>query len=183
MLPHPPTWFDWFVVISAIFFSPVFAVAAQRYIDRLREKKDRRVQCYLTLMSLRASPLHPDHIRALNSLDTIFDGEGGQDLKIRNSWTAVLAHVSLPAATTPNWGERFADLRTDLYQAIGKAVGYDHSVDYVKTRVYSPQRYADLETDQLAIYRGLAQSLADGRLKVTVETELPQTPAARGAGR
>jgi hypothetical protein len=170
MLPHAPSLFDWLAVLAAIFFSPVFAVLAQRYIDRLREKKDRRVQCYLTLMSLRANPVHPDHVRALNSIDTIFDGKGAREQRIRDAWTTVLDHLNT-STENAGWHERFADARTDLYQAVGKAVGYDHSVNYIKTRVYNPQHYLDIEKDQESIRRGLANALSTGQLKVSLAAE------------
>lgn len=180
MLSHPPIWFDWFVVLSAILFSPVLAVFAQRLIDRLREKKDRRVACYLTLMSLRASPLHPDHVRAVNSIDTIFDGNRGKDVRIREAWGKVLQHLSTDAKD-PGWAEKLTDLHTDLYQAVGKAVGYDHSVDYLKTRIYNPQRYLDMENDNLEITHGLAKALSEGILKVKILEEKAEVQKGAGA--
>jgi hypothetical protein len=87
----------------------------------MREKKSRRVQVYTTLMSLRAVPLHPDYVRALNSIDAIFDRR--QDGKVRDCWGKVLAHISTDS-NSPRWGEILLDLRVDLYQAVGKAVGY-----------------------------------------------------------
>lgn len=180
MLPHPPSWFDWFVVVSAILFSPVLAVFAQRTIDRLREKKDRRVACYLTLMSLRASPLHPEHVRAVNSIDTIFDGKGGKDARIRDAWGKVLQQLTTDA-TTPGWHERLSDLHVDLYQAIGRAVGYDHSVEYLKTRIYNPQRYLDNEKDQMEIQEGLARALKGNGLRVVVAEEGKEPQAGAGA--
>jgi len=177
MLPHPPTWFDWIVVLSAMLFSPVLAVFAQRVVDRLREKKDRRVRCYQTLMSTRANPLHPDQVTALNSIDAIFDRERGKDARVREAWGRVLAHVSTDA-NAPGWHERFLDLRVDLYQAVGKAVGYDHSVEYLKTRIYAPQHYETTEMEVTAIRQGLAAALGDGRLKVEIGEERGHQEAA-----
>src|SRR6266704_3646642 len=168
-----PSWFDW-ITVAAIVLGPILVLFAQRAPDWLREKKNRRVQLYMTLMSLRANPLHPDHIRALNSIDAVFDKDSDQ--AVRDAWGRVLAHVATNA-TAPGWNERLTDLRVDLYQAVGAAVGYNHSVDYIKTRLYSPQYYGDMERDQMQIRQALAKALAGDTLKVTVvEPQAPQEP-------
>jgi hypothetical protein len=177
MLAHAPSWFDWVVVLSAILFSPVLAVFAQRMIDRLREKKERRVLCYKTLMSLRATPMHPDHVAALNSIDSIFDGGGSNDVKVRNAWGAVLDHVHTDP-NLPGWQDRFVDLRVDLYQAVGKAVGYEHTIQYIKNRIYSPTYFENAEVENLIIRQGLAKALADGKLTVTLAEDPPHQASA-----
>src|SRR5712692_4084551 len=88
--PMLPTWFDWLTVV-AIVAGPILALLAQRLIDRLREKKERRVRLFMTLMSTRATQLAPDHINALNSIDVVFSS--GRDKRIRDAWHAVLKHL------------------------------------------------------------------------------------------
>jgi hypothetical protein len=67
-----PSWFDW-ITVAAIVVGPVLALAAQRMLHRIREKKNRRADLYLTVMGLRATWLHHDSVRAFNSIDTVFD--------------------------------------------------------------------------------------------------------------
>jgi hypothetical protein len=67
-----PTWFEW-ITVAAIVLGPILALLSQRLLDRVREKKDRRVRLFFTLMSTRATPLAPDHINALNSIDVVFE--------------------------------------------------------------------------------------------------------------
>jgi hypothetical protein len=171
-----PSWFDW-ITLAALLLGPVFALAAQRLLDRIREKKQRRVLVYTTLMSLRAQPLHPDHVRALNSIDAIFDRH--RDKEVRECWGRVLAHISTDTAA-PRWNEILLDLRVDLYQAVGKAVGYDHTIDYIKNRVYIPIAYNDLEGDQLLIRRALAKAVTENGVKVILkeDSEGGNTPPA-----
>ena len=171
-----PTWFDWIMVL-AIVVGPVLALSAQRLLDRMREKKNRRTGIYLTLMALRATPLHPDHVKALNSLDTVFDGRGAKDQKIRKAWETALTHFNTkrPDADPEMsaWDNRLVDLRVDLYQAVGQAVGYDHSVEYIKSHIYTPIAFGNAELDMLKIRGGLAKIVTDDGLKVIVE-EPPQ---------
>ena len=159
-----PNWFDW-LTLAAIFLGPIFALLAQRALDWLREKQERRVKLYTTLMSVRATPLHPDHIRALNSIDAIFDRRG--DYKVRDAWGKILAHVATDT-NTPGWQNKLLDLRVDLYQAVGKAVGYDHTIDYLKTRIYLPVFYNDIEMEVMQIRKSLAKAITEHGLQVVL---------------
>jgi hypothetical protein len=83
-------------------------------------------------MSFRGTWLHLDSLRALNSIDTVFSKRS--DEPIRDAWARVIAHAytNLPDATTNPaefraWNERMFDLRVDLYQLLGAAVGYTHT--------------------------------------------------------
>jgi hypothetical protein len=160
-----PSWFDW-ITIAAIITGPVFALSAQRSLDRIREKKNRRVHLYVTVMSLRGTWLNPDSIRALNSIDTIFDKRG--DGPVREAWSAVIAHVNTPRdPKAPElWNTRLVDLQTDLYQLLGTAVGYDHTIDYIKTQFYNPQYHVDVELEQMQIRKQLAKAITDDGLRV-----------------
>jgi len=172
MPSHPPTWFDWLTVL-AILLGPILALSAQRLLDGMRETKKRRADIYLTLMSLRATPLHPDHVKSLNTLDTVFSGRGAKDQKVRGAWETALTHVNTKRQGTDEekaaWDNRLVDLRVDLYQAVGQAVGYDHSVQYIKSHIYMPVFYGEAELDQLKIRATLAKVLTDDGLKVLVK--------------
>jgi hypothetical protein len=168
-----PSWFDW-ITLAALMFGPVFALFAQRLLDFLREKKNRRVNLYLTVMSLRAAWLNPDSVRALNSIDTIFDKRS--DKAVRDAWTAVITHVRTPRPDwntareqAQAWDDRLIDLRVDLYQLLGAAVGYDHTVDYIKTQFYQPQYHVDVELEQMQIRKQFAKAITDNGLKVVIQ--------------
>ena len=78
-----------------------------------------------------------------------------------------------PAAARA-WNDRMLDLRTDLYQLLGQAVGYDHTVDYIKTQAYSPQYHVEAEQEGIAIRKQLAKAITNNGLKVVlVQPELP----------
>jgi hypothetical protein len=166
-----PTWFDW-ITVAALIIGPVLALFAQRALDWIREKKQQRLGIYFTLMSTRSTPLSADHVRALNSIDTVFSRRGDKD--VREAWTKLLAHVGTDI-NLRGWQETTLDLRVDLYQAIGKAVGYQHTVDYIKKRIYQPTYHVDIETELTQIRKGLARVLTDEGLKVVV-TEPERDP-------
>ncbi|MGD0415713.1 MAG: DUF6680 family protein [Terriglobales bacterium] len=174
MTSHPPTWFDW-ITVAAIFVGPVFALLAQRVLDWMRAKKQRRLQLYFTAMTLRGSWLHPDSVRALNSIDTVFDRE--RDKPVRDAWAAVIKHANTIRPdwqTHPDecrlWDAHLWDLRVDLYQMLGTAVGYDHSIDYIKNQLYVPKGFVDMEMEQMLIRKQFGKILTDDGLKVIVNS-------------
>ena len=159
--------------MAAIILGPVLALLAQRLLDFIREKKQRRVQLYVAAMSLRGHWLHPDSVRALNSIDTIFAKKS--DKPIRDAWERVIRHA---ATMRPDWNgrqdearawdARLLDLRVDLYQLLGAAVGYDYTIDYIKNQLYVPQGYVDAELEQIQIRKQFAKAITDDGLKVVV---------------
>lgn len=162
---HTPNWFDW-ITLLAVFFGPIFALMAQRLLDRIREKNRIRLHIYFTLMSLRATPLHPEHIRALNSIDTVFDRR--KDQVVRDTWAKVLAHLGKDADGDSSWNSNLLDLRVDLYQAIGRRVGYDHTVEYIKNKIYQPRYFNEVERDEMQIRQKFARALSEDGLHVVI---------------
>jgi hypothetical protein len=157
-----PTWFEW-ITVAAIVLGPVLALFSQRVLDRLREKKERRVQLFLTLMRTRATPLAPDHVNALNSIDVVFDSD--PDQKIREAWRKLLNHI-MADTNHPTWQERFNDLKVELLKEIGLRVGYSFDIDYLKRQVYYPKAFSDIEADALQLRTTLTKALTEDGLKV-----------------
>jgi hypothetical protein len=152
---------------------PILALGAQRVLDRIREKKKRRMDIFLTLMTTRASPLAPNHIQALNSIDVIFKrGWPWRDRQIRDAWHKTLAQMSTDPSQA-GWGERVNDLKLDLYTAMGRAVGYRYTIDYLRRQVYLPKHFTDLEQDQLLARQRLLKVVTDDGIKVVVMQESP----------
>jgi hypothetical protein len=156
-------------VLVAIFFGPVSALMASRALDRLREKRKARVELYHTAMSYRAAWLHPDSLRALNNIDIVFSKN--KDRPVREAWEKVLAHAytKRPDAAADHagakaWDDRMMDLRVDLYQQLGTAVGFDYGVDYIKTHMYYPQLHVDAEVEWIQIRKLLLQLLSSDEL-------------------
>jgi hypothetical protein len=158
------TRYEW-LTITAIVLGPILALFAQRVLDTLRETKKRRVGLFFTLLTTRASPLAQAHVQALNSIDIVFAKDG--DRPIRDAWQRVREQMSLDP-TRPDWFDRLNDLKCDLLQVMGGAVGFDFTVDYLKRQGYLPKHYTDMEQDQLVIRQRMAKALTDDGIKVVV---------------
>ena len=163
---------EW-LTIAAIIVGPILALGAQRALDHLRETHKRRVGLFFTLLTTRMSPLAQAHVQALNSIDVIFTR--AVDRPIREAWAKVRDQMSLDPEKTPRWFERLNDLKCDLLQVMGSALGFEFTVDYLKQAGYVPRHYTDLEQDQLLIRQHLVKVLTPDGVKVVV-TEYKDQP-------
>ena len=173
MVPKP-SWFDW-LTVAAIILGPVLALLSQRYLDRLRQRKDQRLRLYFALMASRALQLSPNHVQALNSIDTVFSGDSKEDQTIREKYRAWIEQMGRDS-NTPGWAERGNDLKVELYQAIGEAVGFKFSIDYLKRQVYVPVAHSDWDTQARQIQTALSRVITADGVKVEIVEKKPSPP-------
>jgi hypothetical protein len=60
------------LIIAATILGPILAVQAQKWVERFRETRNRKLQVFATLMTTRATKMSVDHVRALNTIDLVF---------------------------------------------------------------------------------------------------------------
>jgi hypothetical protein len=97
-----------------------------------------------------------------------------KDLPVREAWEKVLAHACTKRPETEaeakKWDDRILDLRIDLYQRLGAAVGIDYGLDYIKTHMYYPQYHVDAELEWLQIRRLILKLLSSEELQKKLST-------------
>lgn len=174
MTPPKPSWFDW-LTVAAIVLGPVLALLSQRVLDRIRQRKDQRQRLFFALMASRALQLSPNHVQALNSIDTVFSGDSKEDQTIREKYRAWIEQMGRDS-NTPGWLERANDLKVELYQAIGEAVGFKFSIDYLKRQAYVPIAHSDWDTQARQIQTALARAVTVDGVKVEI-VEKDRRPA------
>lgn len=165
-MPLKPS--DW-IMIAAIVLGPILAVATQLVAQGKKEKRAQRLWVFSTLMSLRATQLAPDYVRALNYIDVVFY----KNNQVRSRWNALLGHLNSPAYNDENFGpatvERTRDLLSELLAEIAKDLGYKYDHTQIKNNAYYPRGLGNME-QQLAEIRTLTVALLrrDSSLRVTV---------------
>ncbi|WP_373426698.1 DUF6680 family protein [Neorhizobium galegae] len=64
---------DWMIILATL-AGPILAIQVQKFLERGRENRNRRLQIFRTLMATRAASVSPAHVEALNSIALEFYG-------------------------------------------------------------------------------------------------------------
>lgn len=129
-------------------------------------------------MSLRAQPLAPEYVRALNYIDVVFFSNE----KIRQRWSTLLKWFDSDAYKSENIKQetfdKARDLAAELMAEMALDLGYEFDHTQIKNNAYYPKFFSTLQTQTLDILRK-SNALLDGAssLKVKVE-EAPAQPVA-----
>lgn len=160
-------------MILAILLAPLVAVQVQKYLELLREKRERKQWIFNTLMATRASRVSPEHVQALNMIDIAFSGrkmvrrrQNSEEKQITEAWKIYLDHLCRSDINEKNrdaWTEKGSGLFVDLLQKMAQHLGYDFDKVHLDKGVYTPQAQGELELDQLIIRKQFAEILQGKR--------------------
>lgn len=142
------------IVIAAL-LGPVLAVQAQKWLERRRDVKERRLAIFRTLMATRAATLSPQHVEALNAVPVEFYGSSGKLKKINEAWKLYLDHHDDRLPPNDAWAQKRLDLFLDMLHLISQFLGYTFSRAQLGRDIYSPKAHGELETEQTIIRKGL----------------------------
>jgi hypothetical protein len=111
---------DW-LLISVTFIGPIAAVQVQKWIERAKEEKNRKLWIFHTLMATRAVRAGSnEHVQALNLIDLAFRKK--PEKNVRDAWALYFDFLAQVApkeeAQAKAWNEKGVDLLVDLLSAI-----------------------------------------------------------------
>jgi len=177
------------LMIGAVILAPIVAVQVDKYLEKKRSKKERKLNIFKTLMATRGRILDPRHVEALNMIDLEFDGKK----LVTDAWKAYLDHlINMPKYPTTegrnedekksdktiydsqmsSWGNERENFLADLLHTMGNSLEYKFDKTHIKRSIYSPQGHADIENEQQFLRKALIELLM-GRLTLPVETITP----------
>lgn len=151
------------IIALATFFGPIAAIQAERFLARRREKRDRQLTIFRTLMATRASQLTAEHVNAINAIPIDFYGHK----KVTDRWEEYFAHLHKEGMDEKLWGQKKAELLMALLSEIGAALRYRFNAREMES-IYSPKGHAAIENAQNAILFGMAELLS-GRKPLQME--------------
>ncbi|WP_375543587.1 DUF6680 family protein [Leisingera caerulea] len=73
-------------IVCATFLGPVLAVQIQKWLEKNRGVKERRLAIFRSLMATRAARLSAEHVQALNAVPVEYYGTGNSLRKINEAW-------------------------------------------------------------------------------------------------
>jgi hypothetical protein len=167
------------VIATATLLGPIFAVQAQKWLERQRAINERRRQIFRILMSTRATPLAPTHVEALNAVPVDFFGPQDPQLKvIVNAWRLYMDVLDNTKISPDTWHLRRVEQLVNLLFEMSQYLGYDFSKSQINKDVYRPKAHDEIETDQIAVWQGLAK-LLKGEISIPMSVrDFPSDPEA-----
>lgn len=150
------------ISICAIILGPILAVQIEKYLERLREKKNRRLSVFKTLMATRGSVLSWTHVEALNRIDLEFSGKKKFD-KVVEAWKEYFDNLSQKPETAEQiavWSKQNEELLAELLLKMGKSLGFKFDKILIKRNVYSPVGHARMELEQEQIRNSMLEILS-----------------------
>ncbi|MFM5500088.1 MULTISPECIES: DUF6680 family protein [Aeromonas] len=163
------------IMTVAVILGPILAVQAQKYIERIQDKRNRRMALFKTLMSTRAERLNRDHVQALNMIDIEFYGRLLPFIKTRyqtkteqavtHAWKIYNNHLNHKDdyESLDQWIKKGDELFTNMLYAITQSLNYDYDKVQLQRDCYRPIAHGNIENTQLAILDGLDQLVNKGR--------------------
>lgn len=153
------------IMILAVIAGPILAIQIQKYIEGVKEAKERQVRVFKDLMATRASTLAYQHVVALNMVGLEFQGK--KYTKVVNAWKMYLDHLgSFPdndEAMAKVWVEKKNDQLSDLLYEMGISLGFDFDKVHIKKAGYIPKAYGDQEDEQRFIRRSIVDVFLEKR--------------------
>jgi hypothetical protein len=177
---------DW-VTVGAVLIGPILAVQAQKWVESIREKRERRLKLFRSLMSTRAERVSREHVQSLNQIDIEFYGvirmgnryQTRHEKAVTNAWKNYNSHLNdRNFPTHEAWFKHGDDLFAKMLYEMSQALGYDFDEVQIKRDAYRPDAHVNLENMQIAVLDGLSKALNNQSLSVTIAGVAQQEPAA-----
>lgn len=158
------------LTLVAIILGPIIAVQLQKYLDRNREIRNRKLDIFKMLMASRGATLSAPHVEALNRIDLEFSGNKKYN-KVIEAWKEYFDNLCIKVDTDETltiWSVRNEELRANLLYEMGQSLGYAFDKVLIKRNVYSPIGHERIERENELIRKGLLDVL-------NLETAIPMT--------
>ena len=151
---------DWLSIL-AIVLSPLFALEVQKRIASFKEKRQRKIYLFYTLMSTRAARVSQRHVEALNGIDIEFSSKKKKEKSVIAAWRIYRDHLNnrVGPEELKNWGQKGDDLFADLLCEMSKSLGYSFDKVDIKKGIYAPQAHFDQEQSLNVIRENLVKIL------------------------
>jgi len=155
-------------IVAATLLGPIFAVQAQKWLERRREVKSRKEWVFYMLMSNRRAQLHPDFVRALNTIDIAFNG-GRESSRSKTENNVIRAwrdhhHIltvgpgqGADTAMMKTWHDNIEEKFTNLLECMAQDLNYSFDRETLRSGGYSTKGSADHENELTLIRQALVR--------------------------
>lgn len=167
-------------IIFATLLGPIFAVQAQKAIEKWRDRQAQKTYLFQQLMATRGSRLSREHVQGLNMIDIVFyghksffgkDSRSAQEQAVLNAWKEYHDHLNVDNDQPPTevWGDRRDELFVTLLYVMARDVGFQFDRVQIKKGSYLPRGHSELEDEQTTLRKLTTEVLSGNRsLKMDV---------------
>lgn len=168
-----------YLMIGAVILAPVIAVQVQKWLESWREKRERKINIFKTLMATRATRLDPSHVTALNMIDLEFEEQSVLE-KWREYIDSLVDAPQIPSADATqekknnyqndlkNWLDKNDNKFIELLYEMSRALKYKFDKVHLKKAIYHPTGFSDLELEQ-QLLRRMVLAFLDGQHAVKMD--------------
>jgi hypothetical protein len=182
---------DWLIVLSTL-LGPILAVQAQKVVEAIRSKGERKKGVFSRLMATRAARLSPEHVQVLNLIDVTFYGsvfffgryhhQTAKERAVIAAWKEYHDHLNQDTrpfsdAQLEIWGSTADRLFVDMLHAMAQEIGFSFDRVLLKRGSYSPVAHGNAERENEELRRSAVEVFSGKRpLKMDL-VAVPQSPA------
>lgn len=162
------------LLILATLAGPVLAVQAQKWLERSREKSQRKMNIFYALMATRATRLAEEHVRAPNQIDLEFSTSRPKERAVIDAWRSYALQLNTSYDHTSDaqsvaWNADVYRLFIELLFAMSKAVNFDVTREHLQRGIYYPTGHAEIEADRIRVLKNAVGVLSGAQpLKMEV---------------
>ncbi len=157
-------------MIAAIFSGPIVAVQLTKYLDAEKEKRQRKLDIFKTLMSTRSYTTSWDHVMTLNRIDLEFELSKPKEKEVVEAWKQYLDLLGDQNITGEQWLVKRVELLVELLYKMSLVLDYDFDKTHIKNSSYSPMAHGNIENEQAKIRTHLIDVL-EGKRFVSMNIE------------
>jgi len=163
-------------MIVAVLLGPIIAVRLTRFLDDLKEVRERKLWVFKTLMATRAYTIAPAHVEALNRIDLEFKPKMKHEKKVLEAWREYLDLLGAKNLSPEQWDVKRVDLLVELLYHMGQSLSYDFDKTQIRNGTYSPVAHGRIEEQHEAIRQGIVELMEGKRVLPMFVTNLPAQP-------
>ncbi len=161
-------------MILAVFSGPIVAVQLTKYLDAKKEKRQRKLDIFKTLMATRSYSTSWDHVMTLNRIDLEFELSQPKEKAVVEAWKQYLDLLGDTTITGEQWATKRAELLVELLYKMALVLDYDFDKTHIKNSSYSPMVHGNIDTQQAKIREGIIDILEGKRVVPMNITNWPE---------